>query len=69
MLLQVFSEHLLHVFGGGAIVAGLIFGLIVLLLFLDKRRRKTHPKHRGRNIRRQSKVMKKRPKKKKGVQK
>lgn len=44
MFLQSFSEHVLHVVGGGAVVAGLVFGLIGLLIFFDKRGKKKHSK-------------------------
>ena len=38
--MEVFFQHLLHVIAGGAVVAGMIFGLIALLLFVDKRKAK-----------------------------
>lgn len=65
MFLQAFSEHILHVVGGGAVVAVLIFGLIGILIFLDKRGRKTRAKQQGRNVQGQTKATKKgsRPKK------
>ena len=38
--MEVFFQHFLHVIAGGAIVAGMLFGLIALLLFIDKRKSK-----------------------------
>ena len=38
--MEDFFQHFLHVIAGGAVVAGMMLGLIALLLFIDKRKGK-----------------------------
>lgn len=44
MVLQSLTEHQIHIFGGIAVLAGLFFGLLGLLIYLDKRGVNTHLK-------------------------
>jgi hypothetical protein len=71
MLMWFFQwEHLLHVLGGAAVLAGLLFGFIAVLVFLHNPHAKTPrneypkgPSGRG------GKALRRRPKRKRGMRK
>jgi hypothetical protein len=59
MFLEALTEHQLHIFGGILILAVLVFGMLGVLIYLDKRGVKTYSSNQKKPTRRQRRLEKK----------